>query len=220
MELQERIIAILALLKEATKDMQKPMVTLIAEEYGRDPFLILISCLLSLRAKDKVTYGISRELFARARTPAELIKIDTSELEELFYPLGFYRRKARLVKEVARTLIDTYRSQVPGTEKELLTIKGVGRKTANLVLGEGFGIPAICVDTHVHRLANRLGWVQTTDPYDTEKELQRLVPQEFWVSLNHYLVMWGQNICVPLSPWCSRCVLRPLCPQVGVTRKR
>ncbi len=220
MEMKERIIAILALLKEATKDMQKPMVTLIAEEYGRDPFLILISCLLSLRAKDKVTYGISKELFSRARTPAELIRIDTSELEELFYTLGFYRRKARLVKEVARTLIDTFGSKVPGTEEELLTIKGVGRKTANLVLGEGFGIPAICVDTHVHRLANRLGWVQTTDPYDTEKALQRLVPQEFWISLNHYLVMWGQNICVPLSPWCSRCVLRPLCPQVGVTRKR
>jgi endonuclease III len=220
MELRERIVLILKLLKEATKEMQKPMVTLIAEEYGRDPFLILISCLLSLRAKDVVTYGISRKLFARARTPQELVKLDRAELEELFYPLGFYRKKAALVIDVAHELLNRFDGKVPQGEDELLSIKGVGRKTANLVLGEAFGIPAICVDTHVHRVANRLGWVQTTDPAATEQELRRVVPQEYWIVLNQYLVMWGQNICVPLSPWCSKCVLRPHCPQVGVTRKR
>ena len=220
MELRERIITVLELLKEATKEMPKPMSLLIVQDYGRDPFLILISCLLSLRARDAVTYGISKKLFLRARTPQELVKLKKDELEELFYPLGFYRRKAQLVIDVSQTLLDRFAGEVPSTEDELLSIKGVGRKTANLVLGVGFGMPAICVDTHVHRLANRLGWVRTANPEATERELQRLVPMEFWVPLNHYLVMWGQNICVPISSWCSRCVLKPHCPQLGVKSKR
>ena len=214
------ILACLALLETATKTMKKPMVTVLAQEYGRDPFLILISCLLSLRAKDTVTYPISKELFALARTPQALVMLDIQKLEKLLYPLGFYRKKAKLIVAVSEELLERFHGKVPATEQELLTIKGVGRKTANLVLGEGFGIPAICVDTHVHRVANRLGWVQTTKPDQTERELQRLVPKEYWISLNHYLVMWGQNICVPVSPFCSRCVLNPLCPKRGVTKSR
>lgn len=216
----KRILTCLALLKEATAHMQKPMSLLLVELYGRDPFLILISCLLSLRARDPVTFEVSKKLFARARTPQELIKIPIHELEELFYSLGFYRRKAQIVHEVTSTLLKRFEGKVPATREELLSIKGIGPKTANLVLAEGFGIPAIIVDTHVHRLSNRLGWVETTAPEATERELEKVVPKEYWISLSHYLIMWGQNVCVPLSPWCSRCILSPLCPKKGVTRKR
>lgn len=217
---KERIIKILGLLKEATKHYPPPMSVMIRQIYGRDPFLILISCLLSLRARDPVTFKVSQELFARARTPQELLAIPLHELEVLFYPLGFYRRKARIVHEVTIEIIDRFNSKVPSTEEQLLSLKGVGRKTANLVLGEAFGIPALCVDTHVHRLSNRLGWVSTKNPDHTEQELKKLVPKEYWINLNHYLVVWGQNICVPLSPLCSQCVLNPLCPKVGVTKRR
>ena len=215
-----RIIKILNLLKSATADMQQPMSVVLGQIYGRDPFITLISCLLSLRARDVMTLEISKELFSRIRTPQELIRVPVEELEELFYPLGFYRKKARLMGDVAEDLLARFNGKVPGTLEELLSIKGVGRKTANLVLGEGFGIPSICVDTHVHRLSNRLGWVKTTNPEQTEMELRKLVPEDYWISLNHLLVMWGQNICTPLSPWCSRCVLNPLCPKVGVVKNR
>ncbi len=217
---QETVLKVIEILTKATSSMRKPMVTLIAEEYGRDPFLILISCLLSLRAKDIVTYGISKKLFEYARTPQELVKLKKSDLEKLFHPLGFYRKKAEVVLSVSQELIDRFGAKVPSTLEELLSIKGVGRKTANLVLGEGFNIPAICVDTHVHRLANRLGWVHTANPDDTERELQKIVPKKYWVRINQLFVMWGQNVCVPISPWCSKCVISPLCPKIGVVKHR
>ena len=217
---RETIIKALALLKKATVSMQKPMSVLLVELYGRDPFLILISCLLSLRARDPVTFEVSKKLFARVRTPEELVKVPVVELEELFYPLGFYRRKAQIVHDVCQELLTRFNGIVPSDEKDLLSIKGVGRKTAALVQGEGFGIPAICVDTHVHRVANRLGWVDTRHPDDTEEALKKLVPREDWISLNHYLVMWGQNVCVPQSPWCSKCILSPICPKKGVIKQR
>ena len=217
---RERVLKILALLKEATKPMQRPMSVLIIELYGRDPFLILISCLLSLRARDPVTFEVSKKLFALVRTPQELAKVPLAELERLFYSLGFYRKKAQLVKEVSKVLLKNFHGKVPSNEQDLLSIKGIGRKTANLVLGEAFGIPALCVDTHVHTVSNRLGLVSTTNPDDTERELQKVVPKSHWIELNHLFVMWGQNICVPISPWCSRCVLSPLCPKIGVTKRR
>lgn len=219
-ERKQRVRIILALLKKATVPMQKPMTDLIIGLYGRDPFLILISCLLSLRARDPVTFEVSKKLFARVRTPQELVKVPIHDLEKLFYPLGFYRKKAKLVKEVSHELLDRFHGKVPSNEADLLSIKGVGRKTAALVLAEAFRIPAICVDTHVHTISNRLGWVKTTNPDATERELKKLVPKKDWISLNHLLVMWGQNICVPQSPWCSKCVLNPYCPKVGVTRRR
>ena len=216
----QTILKCLELLKKATKDMTQPMSVMLVQDFGRDPFVILISCLLSLRAKDTVTYPVSLKLFKKVRTPQELLNVPLQELEELFHPLGFYRKKARIVKEVSQELIDRFNGMVPDTEKELLSIKGIGRKTANLVFGMAFEQPAICVDTHVHRLANRFGWVATKDPDQTEKELQKLVPKEHWIELNNYLVMWGQNICVPISPFCSKCVLSPLCPKKGVTKRR
>ncbi len=214
------ILRCLDLLRQATKGMAQPMSVMLAEEFGKDPFVILFSCLLSLRAKDTVTYPVSRSLFSLARTPEELLRIPTSDLEKLFHPLGFYHKKAQVVKDVAKELIKRFHGKVPSTEEQLLSIKGVGRKTANLVLGIAFDKPAICVDTHVHRLANRLGWVSTKTPDQTERALQQMVPKEYWIELNTLLVIWGQNICVPISPFCSKCVLNPLCPKKGVASHR
>lgn len=220
MELQAKILTILELLSKTTKDMQPTLTTSLVQEFGRDPFIILISCLLSLRARDTATYPVSRKLFAKVRTPQELLSIPIAELEGLFYTLGFYRKKAQTVRSVCKELIERFQGKVPPHEEELLSIKGVGRKTAQLVLGSAFNIPTICIDTHVHRIANRLGWVQTTHPDETERELKRLIPQKYWLEINTYLVLWGQNICAPISPKCSQCVLSPLCPKIGVGKRR
>lgn len=200
--------------------MEKPAVSHVVSRYGRDPFLILISCLLSLRAKDTVSLPIALKLFERANTPEEILKIPRFELEKLFYSIGYYRQKAKSVHEVCRELIDRFDGHVPNTQEDLLSLKGVGIKTANLVLGEGFGIPAICVDIHVHRISNRLGLVETKTAEQTEAALREILPQEYWIEFNHLLVMWGQNICVPVSPFCSRCVLSDICPKKGVIRRR
>jgi endonuclease-3 len=220
MELHEKILTILELLSNGTKDMPPTLTTSLVQEFGRDPFIILISCLLSLRAKDSATYPVSKKLFAKARTPQELLSIPIEELEELFYTLGFYRRKALAVRSVSQELIERFQGKVPHNEEELLSIKGVGRKTAQLVLGSAFNVPTICIDTHVHRIANRLGWVETSHVDDTERELKRLIPQKYWLEINTYLVLWGQNICAPISPKCSKCVLSRLCPKVGVGKRR
>lgn len=216
----ERVIKILTLLEEATKGMPETMSALISKEYNKDPFLILISCLLSLRALDKVTYPIARQLFKVARTPQEIIPFPLHELEELLHPIGFYRRKAHIIKEVSKELIERFDGKVPHTEEELLSIKGVGLKTAALVLSEAFGIPAICVDTHVHRVCNRLDIVETKNPEQTQRALKEIVPQEWWIKVNRLFVMWGQNICVPLSPFCTKCILSPWCPRRGVKKFR
>lgn len=215
-----RFKQVLSILQKATQGMLEPMAARLVAEYGRDPFIVLISCLLSLRAKDSMTYGISKRIFDRARTPEALLAIPQSELEEMIRSIGFYRRKASVLHSACHELIERFGSKVPSSFTELITIKGVGPKTANLVLGEGFGIPAICVDVHVHRLSNRLGFVKTTTPAQTEAALKALVPQELWLQINHYFVMWGQNICVPISPKCSQCALFSLCPRVGVKKSR
>ncbi len=199
--------------------MTPPMSLLIAKEYGRNPFLILISCLLSLRARDSMTYKVSIELFKHAQTPEQLCKIP-STLEEILRPLGFYRKKALVLHEVSAYLLENYAGVVPSAEAELLKIPGVGIKTANLVRGVAFEIPAICVDVHVHRITNRLGWVKTKKPEQTLVELERLVPQEYWIELNTLLVMWGQNTCAPISPKCSICPLSLYCSKMGVTTQR
>ncbi len=174
--------------------MVQPMSFFIAYHYKNDPFLILISCLLSLRARDVVTLPISQKLFLKARTPQELLKIPIAELEKIVYPLGFYRQKARTLRSVSRDLIDRFGGKVPDNEQDLLSIKGVGRKTANLVLGVAYGVPAICVDTHVHRLANQLGLVTTKNPEQTEQALQKIIPKKDWIEFNRLLVMWGQQV--------------------------
>lgn len=216
----QHIQQIIQRLKDATKSYPEPMSLEIVKIFGRDPFLILMSCLLSLRARDVMTLPVSIELFKRAQTPQELLALPTAELEKIIYSIGYYKQKAKQLKSVSKELIERFDCKVPSTEEELLSIKGIGRKTANLVLSIGFEKPAICVDIHVHRISNRLGIVQTTDPHETELALQRLVPQEQWGEINRLFIKLGQNICVPISPKCSICPLKDLCPRVGVTMHR
>jgi len=200
--------------------MEKPAVSVVVQKFGRDPFLILITCLLSLRSKDSVTIPVSLKLFQIAKTPSQMLQVPISRLEKILYEIGFYRKKAQLLHTVSKDIIERFEGKVPSDKNDLLSIEGVGPKTANLVLGEGFGIPAICVDTHVHRISNRLGLVSTKTPEETEKALEKILPKEYWIEFNYLLVIWGQNICVPISPFCSRCAISDLCPQIGVKKHR
>lgn len=193
LERRQRVLAIIHKLRAATKKYPPPMALVIQKEYNNDPYLILISTLLSLRARDTVTLPISRKLFGQAQAPQDLLKIPIAELEKIIYPLGFYRQKARTLRSVSQELITRFAGKTPDTEEELLSIKGIGRKTANLVLGVAFNIPALCVDTHVHRLANQFGLVHTKTPEQTERELQKIVPKKYWIELNKLLVTWGQH---------------------------
>lgn len=220
MDKKDRAIRIIEVLRKATKRMGQPASFLIVDKYGKDPYLVLISCLLSLRTKDTVSFPASVRLFEYAKTPEQMLKVPVSTIEKLIYPTGFYRRKARLLHEVSADLIKRFNSEVPADLDELLSIKGVGRKTANLVLGVAFDIPAICVDTHVHKVSNRLGLVKTKTTDETEQALMKLLPKDYWIEFNHLIVLWGQNICVPISPFCSKCAIAPLCPRVGVTKHR
>ena len=216
----QRAIKIIALLRGSTQGMIEPSIFQIVQKFGSDPFLVLVSCLLSLRTRDTVSLPASLRLFEQARTPQQIIDMPTSDIESLIYPVGFYRTKARRLQEISHILIEHYQGTVPSTEAELLALPGVGRKTMALVLTDGFGRPALCVDTHVHRISNRLGLVRTTKPAQTEKALKELLPQEYWAEYNRLIVMWGQNVCLPIAPLCSRCVLYDLCPRVGVTKQR
>lgn len=194
MNKQERVIQIIHALRQATRDMPEPMSSIIAKEYHNDPYIILISCLLSLRARDVVTLPVSRKLFSKVKTPQQMVKMSQHELEKIIHPLGFFRRKATVLRQVSQELIDRFHGKVPHTQEELLSLPGVGIKTANLVLGVAFDIPALCVDTHVHRLSNQLGLVKTKTPEQTEKALQKVIPRHYWIEWNHLLVKWGQNI--------------------------
>jgi endonuclease-3 len=186
----------------------------------RSAFRLLVSCVISLRTKDEVTHAASRRLFELAETPEELADLEETAISEAIYPAGFYRTKARQIREIAGILVAEHGGRVPDDERALLAMPGVGRKTANLVLGLGFGIPAICVDTHVHRISNRLGLVSTESPDATERALQAVLPEELWIDINDLLVTFGQNQCHPTSPRCTTCPLADLCPRVGVTRHR
>lgn len=214
------IDTIIHILRAATQQMQPPASAGIIAIYGRDPFLMLVGCLLSLRTKDTVSLPASLRLFEQATTPQSILEIDQSTLEKLIYPVGFYRRKVRTIHAVCRILLDQFDGKVPSTLEELIGLPGVGRKTANLVLAEGFGIPAICVDIHVHRISNRLGIIATKTPEQTEVALKKVLPKQYWTEYNRLMVMWGQNICVPLSPKCSQCALYALCKRVSVTHHR
>jgi endonuclease III len=218
--LEERARSIILILQSATKGMIEPASTTIIKQYGRDPFLVLISCILSLRTKDAVSLAASQRLFEYGKTPAQLLSMPIKKIETCIYPTGFYRQKTKQIHAICALLLTKYQGIVPNTEEELLALPGVGPKTTALVLSEGFGIPAICVDTHVHRVSNRLGLVKSKTVAETEQQLFLLLPKKYWSEYNSLMVMWGQNICVPISPKCSICPLLPLCPQVGVTRHR
>lgn len=196
-----------------------PSVSQIAREH-RDPFRILISTIISLRTKDEVTMAATDRLFQAASSPKAMASLPPERIGELIYPAGFYRTKGRNIAEVCRLLLADHGGRVPADLRALLALPGVGRKTANLVLGLGFGVPSICVDTHVHRIANRLGWIATKNPEETEFALMDSVPKKLWIPLNETLVRFGQGTCTPTSPWCSRCPVAAACPRVGVYRSR
>jgi len=216
---QDDLHQAIAVLKRDVRQWRVPVVGMIANE-TRDPFRILVSCLLSLRTKDATTASASARLFARATTPEGLATLPVSTIERSVYPVGFYRTKARSLKALCRDLLRRYRGRVPDDLDELLTLPGVGRKTANLVVTLGFGKPGICVDTHVHRITNRWGYVRTQTPDATEQALRRKLPRPYWIVLNDLLVPYGQHRCTPVSPFCSECRLRSWCRRVGVTRSR
>jgi endonuclease-3 len=205
-------------LRLAARAWRAPAVTELSRT--EDPFLVLISTLLSLRTRDAVTAAASERLFAAARTPRTLGRLSAKRIERLIYPVCFYRVKARTIRKACADLLGRFGGRVPDTLSELLTLPGVGRKTANLVVTLGYGKPGICVDTHVHRISNRLGYVRTKTPDETETALRSKLPRRYWITYNDLLVAYGQNLCQPLSPWCSRCALKPYCARVGVTRSR
>ena len=210
---------IVAILREEVPRFNVPIVTEISR-MRRDPFEVLISTILSLRTKDEVTRVAARRLLERGRTPAAILKVSEQEIMALIFPVGFYKTKARTIREICRTLLEKYGGRVPDELDELLKLKGVGRKTANLVVTLGYGKYGVCVDTHVHRISNRLGYVKTRTPEETEQALREKLPRKYWIEYNDLLVTWGQHICRPISPFCSRCRILPYCRQVGVERHR
>jgi endonuclease-3 len=197
-----------------------PVITRISQKEKSDPYLVLIGTLLSLRTKDETTEIAMEKLTKKAKTPQELLKIPEEELQNIIYPVGFYRNKARTLRDVSEIIINKYGGRVPDSIDELLTLKGVGRKTANLVITEGFGKPGICVDTHVHRISNRMGIVATKNPHETEESLRKVLPRQYWIIYNTLLVTFGKRICKPISPLCSTCLLSRICKKAGVGKHR
>ncbi len=216
--MEKKIENIIRVLRRECKKFKEPIVTTISKK--KDPFKVLIGTVLSLRTKDDVTHKASERLFEKASTPYEIIKLSPEEIEKLIYPVGFYKRKAKNIIEISKILIEKYNGNVPDSIDELLKLPGVGRKTANLVITLGYGKLGICVDTHVHRISNRLGIVKTKTPEETEFALRKILPKKYWIEYNDLLVTWGQNICTPISPKCSICKISPYCEKIGVVKHR
>jgi len=210
---------VIPVLRREVRQWQEPVIGVVARE-SRDPFRILIACILSLRTKDRTTSEASSRLFALASDPSSMVKLPVSRIERAIYPVGFYRTKAKQIREICRRLLEAYDGRVPDSIDALLTFKGVGRKTANLVVTVGYGKPGICVDIHVHRISNRWGYVKTKTPEQTEEALRRKLPARYWITFNDLLVPYGQNLCQPVSPYCSRCKLTAYCDRVGVSKSR
>lgn len=209
----------MATIRKAYESWEAPVITLIAKR-GGSPFEILVSTLLSLRTRDPVTAEAAERLFGKARTPQAVLALDLGRLKELIYPVAFYPTKAERLHRISEILILEYGAEVPDDMDSLLSLPGVGRKTANLVLVEGFKKEGMCVDTHVHRISNRLGYVKTKTPDQTEFALRKILPKAYWIIYNEILVVFGQTICRPLSPFCSRCPVWQICPKFGVVKNR
>lgn len=216
-EINERNIGtVLKLLKEEVKEFELPAVS----HFNLDPFKVLISCILSLRTKDKVTIESSKRLFEKASSCKEMLTLKEDEIKKLIYPVGFYKRKSKQIVQILQILKENYNCSVPNKIEDLLKLPGVGRKTANLVLTEGFNLDGICVDTHVHRISNRIGFVSTKNPIETEFKLREKLNKKYWKEYNTILVAHGQNICLPISPLCSKCIVNKICPKINVTTHR
>jgi len=209
---------VIKILKQVNASFTIPAVTQISNK-SRSPFMVLISCILSLRTKDNTTAQASERLFRLAKTPETMIRLSNRTIEKAIYPVGFYRNKAKVIKNISTELIEKYHSKVPDTIDDLLAFKGVGRKTANLVVTMGYGKPGICVDTHVHRIINRWGYVNTKTPEETEFALREKLPKRYWIIINNLLVTFGQNICKPISPLCTQCRIHIYCNKVGVAMR-
>lgn len=210
---------VIGILRKAMEGLPGPSVTLVGKQW-RSPFLVLVSCMLSLRTKDETTLVASKRLFTLAKTPGAMGRLTVRQIEKAIYPVGFYKTKARNIKKLCVDILERFKGIVPDNIDTLLTFRGVGRKTANLVLIEGYHRPAICVDTHVHRISNRFGYVTTKNPEETERALRKKLPKRYWIDYNAILVTWGQNICRPISPWCSRCPVSKYCQKRGVKNSR
>lgn len=213
-----KIDDIVTILKRENKKYIVPIVTIVS--MTKSPFMVLISCLLSLRTKDKVTAEASNRLFKLANNPEKILGLSIKNIEKAIYPVGFYKTKAKRIKEICKVLLDDYGGIVPDEIDELLKLNGVGRKTANLTVTLGYDKLGICVDTHVHRISNRLGLVKTKTPEQTEFALRKKLPKKHWLIYNDLLVTYGQNLCVPVSPWCSKCKIFKYCKRVGVKKSR
>ena len=209
---------VLRCLRKSAKVWRVPVVT--AVSYRRNPFMVLVSCLLSLRTRDKITDVASKKLFILADSPQKLLKLKPKQLEKAIFPVAFYRNKAQRLYEICRVLVDESEGKIPGSLDQLLKLKGVGRKTANLTLILGHGKLGICVDIHVHRITNRWGYVKTKSPNETEMVLREKLPKRYWMEFNNLLVSFGQNICRPQSPYCNTCRVADYCKQTGVKSYR
>lgn len=216
---EKDINRVIGILKKETGKWKPPIVTEVANK-KKDPFRVLISCVLSLRTKDDTTRGAAMRLFELADNPGDMLKLKKETIEKAIYPVGFYRNKAENILGICRDLIDKFDSRTPDEIDELLELKGVGRKTANLVVTLGYNKPGICVDTHVHRISNRLGYIKTKNPEETENALRKKLPKRHWIIYNDLLVTHGQNICKPISPLCSKCPVLKYCDKIGVTKHR
>ncbi|MBI2985417.1 MAG: endonuclease III [Deltaproteobacteria bacterium] len=216
---EKQIHSAIRILRREAPKWDTPIVTLVAES-SKSPFHVLISCILSLRTQDATTARASRRLFALAGTPGKMLKLPAKTIEKAIFPVGFYRTKAKNIRDICRTLEEKYSGEVPDDIDELLKLKGVGRKTANLVVTLGYRKPGICVDTHVHRISNRWGYVRTKNPKETEFALREKLPEQYWIEYNDLLVTFGQQLCRPISPMCSRCPVKKYCDRVGVAKSR
>jgi len=208
-----------AAIRTLKKEVQQWKVPAVGH-YTQTPFTVLISCILSLRTQDKTTHEASDRLFRLAKTPRKMVKLSTAAIQKAIYPVGFYKTKAENIKKICEILLSKSNGKVPDDLDALLELPGVGRKTANLVVTLGYGTPGICVDTHVHRIANRWGYVQTKTPEQTEMALRKKLPPEYWIIINDLLVSYGQNLCKPISPLCSTCRIRSYCDRKGVKVSR
>jgi endonuclease-3 len=214
--------SIFAALEKWRNDLgaQDPSVNTVAEHYSRDPWAVLVSTILSLRTKDEVTLAASRRLLEKAPGPAALCALKEGTISKLIYPAGFYRNKASSLKKIAAILLEQYDGKVPAEMDALLALPGVGRKTANLVLTEAFDLDGLCVDIHVHRISNRCGWLSSKAPEETEMILRKILPKKYWKRINYLLVLYGQKLCRPVSPFCSYCEISKYCARNGVGRSR
>ncbi len=217
---QKDVLAVMKILETEVKKLPLPIVSEYAIKEGRNPFKALISTVLSLRTKDSTTSKATDRLFALANNPKDMMQLPIKDIEKAIYPVGFYITKAKRIPEICKILLEKFHGVVPDEIDVLLTLPGVGRKTANLVLTQGYGKLGICVDTHVHRISNRLGYVKTKMPDETEFALRKKLPKEYWIPYNDYLVAWGQNVCKPISPLCSTCAVFRYCDRVGVGKSR